>query len=254
MSHSRNFGPLANQMRDALERYSREELIDLMTHILRIYVLEESVPMSPELRKPQATESLAGLSFPQLLLRLQTTLDVEELGRFRVDGATVYVTVGDAEFNLFGLTPILPPEPTPEESAPIPEEEEDRFGPREERSIESKPWRTSNDWANPKPERLSPKEPPSPEKARVDSLFGGTSNDDYTPIPLNLEAPEPPPPIAEHAPGDPLDDDTPDIPSNELEIEEPKKERREAKEEPPPLAEGDKQITPSNRFASLDLD
>ena len=30
MTHSRDFGPLAGEMRGALERYSKEELVDLM--------------------------------------------------------------------------------------------------------------------------------------------------------------------------------------------------------------------------------
>ena len=90
----------------ALERYSKEELIDLMTHLLRVYVLNESTPLEPQLAKPSAPEELAKLTFPQLILHLQMSLDLEQLGLLRVDGKEVYITLGEREFRLGGPTPI----------------------------------------------------------------------------------------------------------------------------------------------------
>ena len=48
MTRTRDFGPMAGKMRGALERYTKEELIDLMTHLVRVYVLDGTVSAATE--------------------------------------------------------------------------------------------------------------------------------------------------------------------------------------------------------------
>ncbi len=94
----RDFGPQASQMRDALERYSREELIDLLTHILRLYVIEAPDGVTEEVVSvPEPTLQLHDLSFPQLILHLQMNLAHAELQHLKVSGNRVWVERDGAE-------------------------------------------------------------------------------------------------------------------------------------------------------------
>lgn len=273
MSQSRDFGPLAGQMRSALERYSKEELIDLMTHIIRVYVMEDTLPGTPDVHRPQAPEELARLSFPQLLVRLQMMLQLDELARFRVSGDDVFVTIGDTELNFHGPAPegkkptaaqkalqsmrgAPDVEPEDEEEAPPaspvtgePDFEIDDLRTNEEAEEEE----PKAEKAEPKPERAPSRPTPQPLGPRAGGgrgggVFGGGGGG---------RSPMPPPPIAESAPGDPTPEER--AAANQeskpgSEDREERKRRAGFEESPPPLAEGDKQINPSNRFADLELD
>lgn len=95
------------EIKAALERYSKEELVDLMEHLLRIYVLNEPVKLDTQVSKPESLRDLSGLTFSQLITQLQACLELDELGKFRVTPYTVYVSIGEAEFDLNGPTPTL---------------------------------------------------------------------------------------------------------------------------------------------------
>lgn len=77
-------------IREALGRYDQEQLVDILTHVFRQYVVE-GVPLGP----PSAalSDELAGLSFAQLIERLQLRLDLPELQLFEVQNGRVSVRI-----------------------------------------------------------------------------------------------------------------------------------------------------------------
>ena len=111
MAERRDFGPVAGQMREALEKYSREELADLLTHIVRVYVIEGKEPQLSEAGKVSSEDNLRALSFPQLMLHLQMNLPHPELKRLRVSGDRVWAERDGAEVLIAG-------EPEPDEQPP----------------------------------------------------------------------------------------------------------------------------------------
>jgi hypothetical protein len=98
----------AHQIREALERYSREELIHILTHVYRQYVVEGS--LGTALPPPTALQAdeLTGLSFAQVIERLQLRLDLPELQLFDVQGGRVSVRIEGR------LTPLDAPTGRPE--------------------------------------------------------------------------------------------------------------------------------------------
>lgn len=248
------------QIKSALERYTKEELVDLMEHLLRIYVLNEPVRLDSVANKPETIKDLLGLSFPQLITLLQNSLELDELSKFRVTPYTVYVSIGDAEFDLNGPAPALAREninETEQNSGNGEIGDDDDMSPAERMDLDSKPWRRAPQAAPKAP--VSHVETPSMAdlfandrgNARGFALFdeppsrAGLDDDD-----------ELPPPIAESAPGDDPGVKS-DSASNDFAKTAASREETPAPvtpAAPPALAAGDKQINPSNRFASLDLD
>lgn len=100
MSSSRSFGPVAEQMKTALQKYSKDELIDLMSHIVKTYVVEGTLPLRTDGEDRRGEEELARLSFPQLVLHLQMRLDHREWSAFSVSGEDVWVSIGGQRVNL----------------------------------------------------------------------------------------------------------------------------------------------------------
>lgn len=243
------------EIKAALERYTKEELVDLMEHLLRIYVLNEPVKLDSEVSKPECLKDLSGLSFAQLMTQLQNSLEIEELGRFRVTPYTVYVSIGDAEFDLNGPTPTLARENDAQEelnsSEPVDDED---MSPAERMDLDSKPWRRAP--------QAAPKAPVSKvETPTMADLFANDRGNERTyaffdQAPTRAEdEDELPPPIAESAPGDDPQVKS-EAPSSDFAKTAASREETPAPAPtaPPALAAGDKQINPSNRFASLDLD
>lgn len=239
------------EIKAALERYSKEELVELMEHLLRIYVLNEPVKLDTAVSRPESIRELSGCTFSQLLAFLQQNLDLEELGKFRITPYTVYVSIGEAEFDLNGPTPTIASEAPADTSASSPLDDDDMSPAERMDALDTKPWRSA-----PRPVQtpVSKVETPSmadlfaddrPASDRGFSLFED--------VPTKAEDPDEPPPIADVAPGD----DPEVAPSSVNDFAKAAASREEAPEAPstpPPLAPGDKQIDPSNRFASLDLD
>jgi hypothetical protein len=83
---------LATNVKDALADCDRETLLDLLTFVLKEYVVEGPPPML--MHQAETIAELGGLSFAQLVVALQTRLDLPELSLFAVDGERVSVRVG----------------------------------------------------------------------------------------------------------------------------------------------------------------
>jgi len=242
------------EIRAALERYSKEELVDLMEHLLRIYVLAEPVKLDAALKKPDTLKELSGYSFQQVLAVLKSTLDLDELDQFRATPFTTYVNVGGLEIDINGPAPTAAAAP-----APASDDNDDRdiddenLSPAERMDLDSKPWRSAP--SKPAPAPVSKVETPS----MADLFSDDNAKDrgfimfDEAPTAAQDDDDELPPPIADVAPGD-----DPKVPAAQNDFARAAATREDAPEpaavKPPELAPGDKQIDPSNRFAMLDLD
>jgi len=275
-------------------------LVDLMTHLFRVYVLDRQTELQADLELAALPKDLTRLNFPQLLLYLQMNLELEELGLFRVSGRDVYVTLGSQEFNLLAPTPNVaalaasasqaaaPPTPAPE---PPPRQ---RVAARPNPPVmdeapPSSPLTGEPDFdiddvadrhANTRQDRQAPapqapaaqtQERSSQGRGRGvsdDDLFGGrgrrpaaTRQPSNTPI--SMAPPPPPPPIASRAPGDPTADEMSSrrarnnnsgVRSASAPDEGERRRRPGFEDGPPPLADGDKDIKSSNRFADIEWD
>ena len=246
------------EIKAALERYSKEELVDLMEQLLSIYVLNEPVKLDSAVSKPESIREFSGYSFAQLLTWLQNNLEMEELEKFRVTPYIVMVSIGDAEFDLNGPTPVMAREEQAEEGRGDSDEED--LSPAERMDamdLDNKPWRRA---PQPVAKKSSASHAETPSMA---DLFADDSRDRgftlFNEPPEKAEEPDEPPPIAEVAPGDDptVANDTVAAPATDFAKTAASRDEAPAaakQETPPPLAEGDTQINPSNRFASLDLD
>jgi hypothetical protein len=83
---------IATNVKDALGDCDRDTLVDLLTFVLKEYVVEGPPPML--IHQAETLADLSGLSFAQLMVALQTRLDLPELVLFAVDGERVSVRVG----------------------------------------------------------------------------------------------------------------------------------------------------------------
>ena len=244
------------ELRAALERYSKEELVDLMEHLLRLYVLNEPVKLESTLTKPTSLNDLTGYTFGQVISTLKTTLELDELSQFRVTPFTTYVNIGGQELDLNGPAPaaVAAPAPAAASDAPRSADDDDDLSPAERMDLDAKPWRSAP--AAPAPAPTSHVETPS-----MAELFADDNNRDRgymmfdePPSRADDDDDELPPPIADVAPGDdpqvaPEENKFAKAAASRDEPEAPK-----APEKAPALAPGDSQIDPSNRFASLELD
>jgi len=70
----------------------RETLLDILTFVVKEYVVEGPPPML--VHQAETLADLAGLSFAQIIQALQTRFDHPELQMFAVDGENVSVRVG----------------------------------------------------------------------------------------------------------------------------------------------------------------
>jgi hypothetical protein len=83
---------IATNVRDAFADADRETLLDILTFVIKEYVVEGPPPML--LHQTETLSDLQGLSFAQLIAALQTRFDHPELAMFVVDGEQVGVRVG----------------------------------------------------------------------------------------------------------------------------------------------------------------
>jgi hypothetical protein len=91
---------LATSVRDAFADADRETLLDVLTFVLKEYVVEGPPPML--MHQAETLADLQGVSFAQLVTALQTRFDHPELAMFVVDGEQVGVRVGGV------VQPLLP--------------------------------------------------------------------------------------------------------------------------------------------------
>ena len=76
------------EIREALGRFEPEQLLDILTHVFRQYVIDGGAPPAMQLQ-----DELSGLGFAQVIERLQLRLDLPELRLFEVQGGRVMVRV-----------------------------------------------------------------------------------------------------------------------------------------------------------------
>jgi len=74
------------EIREALSRFEPEQLLEILTHVFRQYVVEGGAPPPMQLQ-----DELAGLSFAQVIERLQLRLDLPELRLFELQAGRVMV-------------------------------------------------------------------------------------------------------------------------------------------------------------------
>jgi len=90
MSDRHDLRRQTREIQDALSRYEREQLIDILVHVFRTYVLEGAA-LSSSAAVASVADELQGLSFTQVIERLQLRLDLPELQLFEVQGGRVHV-------------------------------------------------------------------------------------------------------------------------------------------------------------------
>lgn len=91
---------IASNVRDAFAEADRETLLDVLTFVVKEYVVEGPPPML--VHQAETLADLQGATFAQLITALQTRFDHPELAMFVVDGEQVSVRVGGV------VQPLLP--------------------------------------------------------------------------------------------------------------------------------------------------
>lgn len=102
---------ISSNVRDAFADADKETLLDVLTFVVKEYVVEGPPPMM--LHQAETLSDLKNLSFAQLIAALQTRFDYPELAMFVVDGESVGVRIGGV------VQPLLPGR-TPPANAPAP--------------------------------------------------------------------------------------------------------------------------------------
>jgi hypothetical protein len=83
---------IASQVREAFAEMDRETLLEILTFVVKEYVVEGPPPML--VHQAETLADLHGASFAQIISALQTRFDHPELQMFSVDGDQVSVRVG----------------------------------------------------------------------------------------------------------------------------------------------------------------
>jgi hypothetical protein len=107
-----------DEIRKALDAYPREGLAEILALVFKEYVVESTQPIASGGHVLDARSDLEGLSFPELVVWLQTHLDLPELALFEVSGAEVSVRV-DGRTARLRAQPANPNAPAAAPPAPI---------------------------------------------------------------------------------------------------------------------------------------
>ncbi len=91
---------IATNVKDAFADADRETLLDVLTFVIKEYVVEGPPPMM--IHQAETLADLKGASFAQVVSALQTRFDFPELAMFVVDGEHVGVRIGGV------VQPLLP--------------------------------------------------------------------------------------------------------------------------------------------------
>src|SRR2546423_6980401 len=83
---------IASHVREAFAEMDRETLLEVLTFVVKEYVVEGPPPML--VHQAETLADLQGASFAQIIAALQTRFDHPELQMFVVDGEQVSVRVG----------------------------------------------------------------------------------------------------------------------------------------------------------------
>src|SRR5688572_11802525 len=91
---------IATNVRDAFADSDRDTLLEVLTFVVKEYVVEGPPPML--VHQAETLSDLQGMSFAQLVAALQTRFDHPELAMFVVDGEQVGVRIGGVVQPLLG--------------------------------------------------------------------------------------------------------------------------------------------------------
>ena len=80
---------LVGDIREAVERLPKDQLVDILVYVFKEYVVEGSPPLAAG--PTSAEDDLAGMSFGEVMRSLQLRLDLPELELFDVQGERVSV-------------------------------------------------------------------------------------------------------------------------------------------------------------------
>ena len=112
---------LVGDIRDSLEKFPREALVEILTYVFKEYVVEGAAPVSSS--QAAVRDELEGLSFAEVIQRLQLRLDLPELTLFEVQGDRVSVKIGGRSLPIDTQAsrpdPMPPPAPLAAPAAPL---------------------------------------------------------------------------------------------------------------------------------------
>ena len=109
---------IATNVRDAFADADRDTLLDVLTFVLKEYVVEGPPPML--IHQAETLADLKGASFAQLITAMQTRFDHPELAMLVVDGEQVSVRVGGVVQPLLGTRqPLAPAAESPRPQAGV---------------------------------------------------------------------------------------------------------------------------------------
>ncbi len=106
------------QIEEALQHHSKNELIEMMSNLLKTYVIDGVRPHKPDVGRVHIPQTLRGLDFVSLIETLKFHLDLPDLEKFNIVDGQVYVKLGNSEYALDGPAPARPAPPPPVSAAP----------------------------------------------------------------------------------------------------------------------------------------
>lgn len=165
---------LSSNVRDAFADADRETLLEVLTFVLKEYVVEGPPPML--IHQAETLSDLKGVSFAQLVTALQTRFDHAELAMFVVDGEQVGVRIGGV------VQPLLPGRQPPAAELPRPA--------AGVRVVETTLAQRPQPQASPTPAPQAAPAPSAPPPARGLSVRGRPSGDAPAPVPQPGAAPQ----------------------------------------------------------------
>jgi hypothetical protein len=128
---SKDVKKMVGEIRQSLDAYPREQLVEILSYVFKEYVVEGAAPIAGTTALIDARTELEGLSFAELVTWLQLHLDVPELAQLEVQGNRVSVRAGgravpiEAPRNeppaaVAPPTPVQPTQPAPAPAAAQP--------------------------------------------------------------------------------------------------------------------------------------
>jgi hypothetical protein len=111
-----NIRELVGDIREALDRFPREALIEILTYVFKEYVVEGPAPIQGA--PAPLRDDLEGMGFAEVIRSLQLRLDLPELALFEVQGERVTVKIGGRPMPI--ETQTARPEPLPAAPPPSP--------------------------------------------------------------------------------------------------------------------------------------
>ncbi len=108
-----NIRDLVGDIREALERFPREALVEILTYVFKEYVVEGPAPIASS--APSLRDDLDGMSFAEVIRSLQLRLDLPELALFEVQGDRVSIKIGGrpVPIDVQAREPLQAPPPPP---------------------------------------------------------------------------------------------------------------------------------------------